>query len=223
MIGNQADTIEGNHKLLFEAIVAYASFCSIGLISRFIPAVFLLFLSFGIAFPLLWAKFSKHRGAIGLTKRDLSKALLWGLGTGIVWAAYTYTVFREEKSLPPLWGLQVAIALPIWFFVLSPFQEFFFRGWLQPRFQVTLGKWWGLVVTSLAFTLWHFFPQFEGTMTTTLPLSSPIGIASIFAAGLLFGYIYQRTDSIIAPWLAHALGGIALVLMGRMSFLQYTP
>lgn len=213
----------GKSRKLLEAIVTYLSFCGIGLISRFIPVAFLFVLLFGIALPLLWAKISKDWEAIGFTKRNLSKALWWGLGIGIVWGVYTYAVFRGGEPLPPLWGLQVVIALPIWLLVLSPFQEFFFRGWLQPRFQVTLGKWWGLVVTSLAFTFWHFFPQLEGTMTATIPLSSFVGIVSIFAAGLLFGYVYQRTDNIMAPWLAHAVGGIALVLIGRMSFVQYTP
>jgi len=166
MTDNQTHPREKSRKLL-EAIVAYLSFCGIGLISRFIPVAFLLFLLFGIAFPLLWAKISKDWEAIGFTKRNLSKALWWGLGIGIVWGVYTYAVFRGDEPLPPLWGLQVVIALPIWLLVLSPFQEFFFRGWLQARFQVTLGKWWGLVVTSLAFTFWHFFPQLEGTMTAT--------------------------------------------------------
>lgn len=210
-------------RALLEAVVAYTGFCGIGLISRFVPVVFLLFLAFGITFPILWAKFSKDWGAIGFTKRNLGKALLWGLGTGVVWGGYTCAAFREDQPLPPLWGLQLLVAFPVWLLVMSPFQEFFFRGWLQPRLQVAVGRWWGLVVTSLAFVVWHFFPQLEGTMTTTLPLSSLIGIISIFTAGLLFGYIYQRTDNIVAPWLAHAVGGIVLVLIGRMSFLQYTP
>lgn len=213
--------VEDNRKLI-EAIVAYSVFCGIGLISRFIPVAFLLFLLFGIAFPLLWARYSHDWEAIGFTKRNLSKAVWWGLGTGLIWGLYTYVLFREDEPLPPQWGLQVALAIPIWLLVMSPFQEFFFRGWLQPRFQVVLGKWWGLVVTSLAFTLWHFFPQLEGTMTATIPLSSFLGIVSTLAAGLLFGFAYQRTGNIVAPWLAHAVGGIALVLIGRMSFVQYT-
>jgi len=80
-----------------------------------------------------------------------------------------------------------------------------------------------LVITSLAFTLWHFFPQFEGTLTATLPLSSPIGVVSVVLLGLLLGYIHQRTENIVAPWVAHAIGGLALVLIGRMTFIQYVP
>jgi membrane protease YdiL (CAAX protease family) len=106
---------------------------------------------------------------------------------------------------------------------MSPFQEFFFRGWLQPRLQILTGKWVGLGTTSLAFALWHYFPQLEGTPTTTLPLGSTLGLLSIVLAGLLFGYIYQRTENIFAPWLAHAIAGITLVLIGEMIFIQYIP
>jgi membrane protease YdiL (CAAX protease family) len=86
-----------------------------------------------------------------------------------------------------------------------------------------MGRWVGLGITAFAFALWHYFPQLEGTPTATLPLGSAVGFLSIVLAGLLFGYIFQRTGSILAPWLAHAIGGITLVLIGEMSFIQYIP
>jgi len=208
---------------LIEAVVAYIAFCGLGFLSRLFPLLFLLFVIYGIVFPLAWAKFSGRWFAIGFRKNNFKKALLWGVIAGVVWGVYTYVVFGVDQSLPPLWALQVAIAVPFWFLIMSPFQEFFFRGWLQPKVQSAFGKPAGLIITSLAFTLWHFFPQLEGTPTSTLPISSPIGILSTFLAGLLFGYIYQRTENIITPWVAHALGGVALVLMGMMSFFKYIP
>ena len=117
----------------------------------------------------------------------------------------------------------MVIAVPVWLLVLSPFQELFSRGWMQPRLQRALGRWPGLLATSLAFTLWHFFPDFAGSATATLPLTSPLGIASTFLAGVLFGYLRDRTDSVVAPWLAHAIGGLGLVLIGRMTSLTYVP
>ena len=74
-----------------------------------------------------------------------------------------------------------------------------------------------------AFTAWHAFPPLEGTPTATLPLSSLLGILSTLGLGVLLGYVYQRTENIAAPWLAHALGGIGLVLIGQMVFLRYVP
>lgn len=120
-------------------------------------------------------------------------------------------------------GLQLAVGIPIWILITSPFQEFFFRGWLQPRFQDAIGKWTGLFVTSLCFMVWHFLPPFEGTATSVVPITSVGGILSTFGLGMLWGYLFQRTENIVAPWLAHALAGIALVLIGMMSFIQYTP
>ena len=105
---------------------------------------------------------------------------------------------------------------------MSPFQELFFRGWMQTRLSLILGKNLGLILTSAAFLLWHFFPKFEGTFTSTLPLSSGLGIFSTFLAGLLFGFLYQKTENIVAPWLAHAIAGVVLVLIGEMVFIQYS-
>jgi membrane protease YdiL (CAAX protease family) len=214
------ETVISRHPL-FEASIGYLAFCALGLASRYIPVIFAFFVLFGIAFPLVWAGLSHNWNAMDFSKRNLLPALIWGFITGLIWAVYTYLFFRQDDPLPPLWGLQVALAFPIWLLVMSPFQEFFFRGWLQPRFGMVFGKWPGLVFTSLAFTLWHFFPQLEGTATATLPLSSPLGIISTFVAGILFGYLFQKTENIVAPWLAHAIGGIALVLIGGMSFIHY--
>lgn len=212
-----------HRNLLVEALIGYGVFCALGLVSRFIPAVFVLFLTYGIVFPLIWAGATRKWSALGFSRRNLSTALTWGLVAGVVWSVYTYLFFRQDRPLPPLWGLQVAIALPMWLLVMSPFQEFFFRGWLQPRLQTLMGRWVGLGITALAFTLWHYFPQLEGTATTTLPLGSPLGLFSTVLAGLLFGHIFRRTENILAPWLAHAIGGITLVLIGEMSFIQYIP
>jgi membrane protease YdiL (CAAX protease family) len=209
--------------LLVEALIGYGLFCALGLVSRFIPVVFALFVAYGIMFPLIWAGFARNWSALGFSKRNLLSALAWGLAAGVVWSVYTYVFFRQGRPLPLLWRLQVAIALPLWLLVMGPFQEFFFRGWLQPRLQALMGRWVGLATTALAFTLWHYFPQFEDTPTTTLPLGSPLGLLSIALAGLLFGYIYQRTENIVAPWSAHAIGGVTLVLIGEMSFIQYVP
>jgi membrane protease YdiL (CAAX protease family) len=210
-------------KLSAEALIGYGVFCALGLASRFVPAIFILFVAYGIVFPLVWAGLERDWRALGFSRRNVAPALAWGLASGIAWSVYTYVFFRQNRPLPPLWGLQVAIAFPIWLMVMSPFQELFFRGWLQPRLQTVLGRPAGLGITALAFTLWHFFPQLEGTSTTTLPLGSPLGTVSIVLAGLLFGYIFQKTENILAPWLAHALGGIALVLIGEMSFVHYVP
>jgi len=220
---NQTNSKKETKKYLIEAVIAYVVFCGLSVSSRFVPPVFFLVVVSGIAFPLVWAKLTRDWVSIGFTRRNLGQALLWGLGAGLVSIVYIVIMFGRGYSSPPMLGLQLAIGIPIWVLIMSPFQEFFFRGWLQPRFQDAMGKWIGLFVTSLCFTLWHFCPPLEGTVTSTLPITSVIGILSTFGFGMLFGYIFQHTDNIVAPWLAHALAGITLVLIGMMGFIQYTP
>ncbi len=220
---NRIDPKKETHKHLIEAVIAYAAFSSLSVLSRFALPVFLLVVVGGFAFPLIWAKLTRNWVSIGFTRRNLGRALLWGLGTGLAVMLYIFVTPGEERTLPPMLGVQLAVGIPMWFIIVSPFQEFFFRGWLQPRFQEAIGKWAGLVVTSICFTLWHFFPPFEGTATSTLPITSLTGILTTFGLGMIWGYVLQRTENIVAPWVSHALAGIALVLTGTMSFIQYTP
>ncbi len=210
-------------RLLIGSLAAYAVFCGLGLISRFLPASFLAFGAFGLVFPLAWAAATRDWAAIGFTGRGRASALLWGAGVGVLWLLYGYVAFRADSPAQPSWllAVQVGVAFPVWLLILSPAQEFFFRGWLQPRLEAVLGRWPGLLAATLAFTLWHFFPPLEGTVTSTLPLSSPLGVASTVVLGLTLGYVYQRTRNILAPWLAHAIAGIGLVLGGTMTFVQY--
>jgi len=39
-------------------------------------------------------------------------------------------VALPERWLPLNLGLELAVGVPLWLLVASPFQEFFFRGWL---------------------------------------------------------------------------------------------
>lgn len=202
-------------------LAPYLVFCALGWLSRFFPVLFVIFVLFGLAFPLVWAYRRRAWSRMGFTRQKMPAALGWGLAAGLAWALYTFVLFGGPETLPELWPIQMLLALPVWFLVLSPFQEFFFRGWLQSRLGAGLGSRWAVVVTSLAFTLWHFFPALEGTPTSSLPLSSATGIVSTFVSGLLWGFVYERTGNIVAPWLAHAIGGLGLVAIGTMTFLRY--
>lgn len=204
-------------RSLIEALIALAAFCGLSGLSRLFPPVWGLVPVSGIAFPLLWAWRTRDWGRMGFTGRNLGQALLWGLGAGLLLLVIEW--FTTEHKTAPLFWVQLAIATPLWVLIMSPFQEFFFRGWLQPRFQDALGLWPGLIVTSIGFALWHLCPPFE--QAQIVPIMSVSGILFTLGMGLLFGYIFQRTNNIVAPWLAHVLAGLALVLTGAMTFVQY--
>jgi len=210
-------TPKAKRRAFTEAIIALSAFCGLSLLSRLFAPVLLLVVAAGLLFPLCWGVFTKDWRTMGFTRRNIGQALLWGAGTGALLMVAVW--FTTEHKLAPFFALQLIAGIPMWVLIMAPFQEFFFRGWLQPRFEKSLGLWLGLVVTSVSFAAWHLFPPFE--QAQIVPVMSVFGMAFSTAMGLAFGYIFHRTGNIVAPWLAHVLAGLTLVLSGAMTFIQY--
>jgi membrane protease YdiL (CAAX protease family) len=217
---NQAEqtTQHQRRKALAEAIIAFTVFCGLSLLSRLWAIFFLLVVATGLFFPLIWGFFTRDWEKMGFTRHNLGKALIWGAGSGVFLMSIIW--FTTEHKLAPLYILQLIVGIPIWMLIMSPFQEFFFRGWLQIRFEKSLGRWPGLLMTSICFALWHLFPPFE--QTEIVPIMSFLGMSFTILMGLVYGYIFIRTRNILAPWLAHVFAGLTLVLSGAMTFIQYT-
>lgn len=161
---------------------------------------------------------------MGITHQRAGTALAWGAGAGLVGiVTITTGAHFDPFPKPPFMGLQFALGVPVAAQLLSPFQELFFRGWLQPRLESSLGRWAGLITASVAFAVWYLLPPFEGTSASTLEVASAESILTATAMGLLFGYIFRRTGSILAPWMAHLLWIIALIGVGGLTVVQLTP
>jgi membrane protease YdiL (CAAX protease family) len=206
-----------------QAVAAFLAFCGLSLLSRLVPAVFLLVVASGIAFPLLWARQTGDWAAIGFTRRNMVPALGWGMLIGAIGVATTLFAARSDPfPEPPIMAVQMIIGTPMWLLIMSPFQEFFFRGWLQPRFASVLGEWQGIGMTTVLFTAWHFLAPFQDAPGALLDIATATSILTMLGMGLAFGAIFLRTGNIVAPWLGHALMGIALVAVGGMTFVQYT-
>jgi membrane protease YdiL (CAAX protease family) len=160
----------------------------------------------GLTLPLAWGKLTGHWADMGFTRHNLTAAVRWGIGTA------------------PDLRLQLAVGIPMWLLLASPFQEFFFRGWLQPRYECSLGKRAGLLVATVGFTGWHYLlPIFDQSAQSSFPLYTLRGLVAILGAGLVYGYGFQRTRNIVTPWLAHALAGIMFVVIGSASFIPVEP
>jgi membrane protease YdiL (CAAX protease family) len=114
-------------------------FCGFSLLSQVAQPLFGLVTLMGIAFPLIWGKKTGNWEEMGFTKQNMRTALLWGVFTGILTSIIGLVILPEISS-PNKLGLQLAIGIPVWALVASPFQEFFFRGWLQPRFENSFGS-----------------------------------------------------------------------------------
>lgn len=84
--------------------------------------------------------------------------------------------------------------------IISPiYEEIFYRGFLYRFFSSRYGVLSGMLISSVIFTVVHI-PTFN-----TLPVN--------FISGLIFAWVYQKTDSIIPSILIHGIfNGIAVIL-----------
>jgi membrane protease YdiL (CAAX protease family) len=208
---------------LVEALGGFAVFCALTFASRYLPPALHVMALAGLLFPLAWGKATGRWAEMGFTGRNLPAAVGWGVGTGLLSCLIGFLTVAE-RSLAPDAGRQLAVGIPMWLLLASPFQEFFFRGWLQPRYERALGRGPGLLVATVGFTGWHYLlPIFGASARSSFPLFTVRGLAATFAAGLAYGYGFQRTGSIVTPWLAHALAGLMFVALGSGRFLPAGP
>jgi hypothetical protein len=91
----------------------------------------------GLLFPLVWDLFANDWATMGFTRRNLGYALIWGSGGGIPLIAATW--FITEHKLAPLFALQLIVGMPIWLLIMSPSQEFLFRGCRRPAIVTATG------------------------------------------------------------------------------------
>jgi membrane protease YdiL (CAAX protease family) len=86
---------------------------------------------------------------------------------------------------------QGVVLVAVWLALAGVCEEFTFRGFLQNALSRRYSFVPAVVLSSLAWGLFHFDPQF-------------IYIISIFFAGLIVGYVYHRTRSYVVSALAHS-------------------
>jgi membrane protease YdiL (CAAX protease family) len=202
---------------LLIGLAGYTLFAGLGLLGRRVTLAFHLMSLVGFVLPLAWGKLTGRWPEMGFTRRNWRQALLWGLGAGLITSAIGVATMRTPTLAPSL-GLQLIIGIPFALLLASPFQEFFFRGWLQTRLESGLGRAGGLFLSTGLFVLWHYLAPFASTPGFGYPLNTVAGLLGTAVSGFIFGYVFQRTRSILAPWLAHAISHIAFAAVGAVAF-----
>jgi membrane protease YdiL (CAAX protease family) len=208
---------DNNGSRLLAIIVGYVVFCGLSQLSRVVYPFFGLVVLIGIALPLVWGRFTGEWSLMGFSRRNLGEALLWGIGAGVVSSIVGLLILEEQLAASNLLQ-QLLIGVPLWLLVISPFQEFFFRGWMQSGLGKVLGEWRGLIIANVCFTLWHYVSPIADA--APMPLGTVLGVGSTFVAGLAYGYGFMKSKSMVAPWLGHAISGIVFVMVGAMDFIQ---
>jgi membrane protease YdiL (CAAX protease family) len=90
-------------------------------------------------------------------------------------------------------------------------EELLFRGLFLKKFEPLIGAWSANAVTSLVFGLTHSTQQYSSSILVFFVI--------LFLSGLLWGYLMQKTNSVIGSALFHAAWDIPIVI-GIFSFMQ---
>ncbi len=148
-------------------------------------------------------KMSKQ--ALGIHFRDIGKYLPLALIVAFVIAFGEYIIIDPGSMIPDLSLMSILKISIVMIFFVGFVEEIVFRSILQTRLSDSFGAVKGIVIASLLFGLMH---SGYGTVYEILFTSF---------AGLLFGYMFYKTNSLPLVTLAH--GSVNIMLFGMMPFL----
>ncbi|WBQ07999.1 CPBP family intramembrane glutamic endopeptidase [Kribbella sp. CA-293567] len=89
---------------------------------------------------------------------------------------------------PDLTAIELVLTVVGVFFINSVLEEYFYRRWLQTRWEQLLGPWPAILLSSIAWAVWHIALQGRGELG--------IDLASVLVnqgvQGLFLGYLWSR-------------------------------
>jgi membrane protease YdiL (CAAX protease family) len=162
-------------------------------------------------------------GDIGLARRQVRPGLVWG-GTSVLILVVAFGVLLSVpvtrdfvNDLGTSAGTSVWLTTLVWIPLRTVLlEELIFRGVLWALIERRGGANWALGGTAVAFGVWHIAPAISlAHRGDVQAIPAVIGVlAFTTVAGLLFGYLRRRSDSLIAPvlmhWAANAVGVVAV-------------
>ncbi|HLB28044.1 MAG TPA: type II CAAX endopeptidase family protein [Dehalococcoidales bacterium] len=151
----------------------------------------------------LWHVYQKRlslKEIFGLHREHwLKKDVLTGLMLGIPLGTAEYLILRPAPAFPDfqvVYLLRDAVYM-IGFVGIG--EELLFRGLIQRDLINAFGVNWGITVASFLFAVMH------------LTWRSVPELGFVFLAALILGRLYQRTNCLMAPIIAHGVNNIMLV------------
>lgn len=137
----------------------------------------------------------------GLNARKLPWQLAVAL-TGIIFGVGEYLILRPEPLISELYWGEVLLAVFVLLAGTGFVEEFVFRGVVQRASMETLG-WWGLPYVALVFAVLHLIHY----------STNPWDIPFVFAIALFFGWVVNKTGSLLGVTLSHGITNITLYLI----------
>jgi membrane protease YdiL (CAAX protease family) len=156
-------------------------------------------------------------------RNRLSVSLALGLlGAAIFWAAYLWlgdALLDKPKIARSVSQIFVTNAGTVWFvapvtvFLNSLLEEFFYRGFAFGLL-VRRHRGVGIVAPAVVFTVQHvlFFWQWMAWIPFL------IAVLGLLVFALVVQWLYEKADTIVAPWVVHMLGDLALMTIAVRLF-----
>jgi len=144
---------------------------------------------------------------VGLTLRRFPVQLAVGL-TGVAFGVAEYLILAPEAMIPELTWQAAWLPIVMILLFIGFGEEFIFRGVLQ-RSAVEAFNGWGVIYASLLFATLH------------MGFLSWLDVAFVFVVALFFGWVVQKTGSILGVTLAHSITNIMLYLVAPFFLQQF--
>ncbi len=111
-------------------------------------------------------------------------------------------VSAESEGIQDLSSGYLALVIVV-VVVLAPiFEELFFRGLFYPALRRRIGPTWAIILNGAVFGVIHFQPLF---------------MLSLILVGIVLAYLYEKTDSLAAPIIAHSLYNLAVIMVSLLA------
>ena len=167
-------------------------------LSTFLPTIYTLIIITLVAY-MTFRGISARDARIMVGRFGLGTQLCLGLGVGTLVGLAEYYVLAPEPVIAGanlyrtliyaviVTGVMVAIA-----------EELLFRGLLQGSLERVIPSWQAIGIASVMFGLMHI-----GWM-------NPLEVLLAYGAGVVFGYMALKMNSLVAPMVAHGFGNVYL-------------
>ena len=191
-------------------------------------------LGFVMVLVYLWAA-GQPLAAIGLHGRLVGRAIFIGAAGMVLVLFFTFGI---QLGVLRAAGEQAALAVvaidpktglagegwvfALWLFLgnlLNSFmEEGLFRGVMLTHFRLRLSPWRANLLQAVVFGLWHLAWPIWRLLYGHADLAAVASEAMVIVvastvSGLAYGYLFLKTDSLWAPWIAHTISNTALNLL----------
>jgi membrane protease YdiL (CAAX protease family) len=137
----------------------------------------------------------------------LAVAIFWGLyyrlGDILLDKAMITHKIGEQFSVT---GKTVLLIAPVTIFLNSMLEEFFYRGFAFGQL-VQGHRTVGYLLPAGAFTIQHLFFIYHWMS----PLPFAMAVLGLFVFALALQRVYEKSESLVAPWLIHIMGDVAMM------------